>query len=809
MYSNYPVGSSRYLRIDSTYRNRILFPAQSDFEVPLPNNVDTQITGDIASDPIYGGYPIEFGFFGPCKSVEGVFSNSVQLSEQASNSSNYYDGLIVVDETVCPRDYATILSYDATPTTYGAPKIAIIDGFKNALFPGKTGSLYSIRKEMPLAQGSCQQISTKSFKLTNSGIFGVNITTPGSGYSSLPGLNSVINILTPYYSGYSNIPGVNSFVPVTILNPTFSSAGYGASLVAPISDTFKGEITNVLPMGFKGSSGGGNSFYSIRNGLQTSTMTPKKWYPSTNYSQGDIIYFANFFYYVQVGGVSPVDATNVSNPLSWTDETIIDGTMTLVHVQYLNTSPGYGFGSSSTSPWKPQSLVFEGNYVTFAGNNYSVYTSGVTSNVPPVSVATLTPFQNGTSWLMYVNNIPSSPPTVVIGMPLEIMIFYYYPVGACVVYNNMVLTCVTTGFVFSLTLTQGGDGLWSAGSAKFKQTGTPAIGQVVLDTQPPQIAGNEWQANTMYNKGSLLWYGNNFYEVMNDGISGQNHPFGSVSQNNGDLLLNPVEYNDPYKGNLFKITQVQPATIDNKLAYYSRISFYNPFTQILTLENDIPIVAGIFNYEIEKFSYDNVRALQYTINPFLQQTVDVLYDISVVSLIIPNLPLFSSNGINVLTTPQAQPFETFPRVSTLPYVIVTLKNMANTTNASPDCSNNPNEYSATFRVAVVDNNPILSAPFSRLQGNETKTMRFSPTDNIRFTVTDPEGNVLVYANPTTLKDFLKILVSGNIPPDTVFYNTNTAQGLGLGVILPPILPIEPNPNLQISAVFSIRPHVYY
>jgi hypothetical protein len=88
-------------------------------------------------------------------------------------------------------------------------------------------------------------------------------------------------------------------------------------------------------------------------------------------------------------------------------------------------------------------------------------------------------------------------------------------------------------------------------------------------------------------------------------------------------------------------------------------------------------------------------------------------------------------------------------------------------------------------------------------------MRFSPTDNIRFTVTDPEGNVLVYANPTTLKDFLKILVSGNIPPDTVFYNTNTAQGLGLGVILPPILPIEPNPNLQISAVFSIRPHVYY
>jgi hypothetical protein len=462
--------------------------------------------------------------------------------------------------------------------------------------------------------------------------------------------------------------------------------------------------------------------------------------------------------------------------------------------------------------WEENTRVFSGDYVSYGGNIFSVYVGGITGNIPPVVTALSSPTQNGSAWLMYVSALPGLP-TVFVGKQL-VNFMTVFP-GECYVYSGMVYTCYNTtsgyGVVVQLPLTY--DPLinqWkdATNSAFFVQTGTPAQGTPVYNQSAPSIPGKVWKPLSPYSTNTVIYYGNFLYKVLTGGISGPYPPSTEITQDNGSLVLEKIYYKNPFEGMLFKITQTQSLDPDQTITYYSRIFSYNPCTKIITTENNIPLT-GICNYEILSFSRDNANPLQYTLNPFFDQAQELLYDISVVSLIIPNLPLFSTSGVNVLTAPQAQPFDTFPRVSTLPYVIVTLKNIRNTTNASPDCSNNPNEYSATFRVAVVDNNPILSAPFTRLSGNDVKTMRFSPTDNIRITITDPEGTVLVFANPTTFREFISVLIGGDLYPDTIRYLPGSVKGLGLGLLLPPVLPLPPAPNLEISACFSVKPHAYY
>ena len=178
MLSKFPVDSTRLLRVDSTYRNRINFPNPADFDIVLPNEQQYQ-KGKYALDPVYNSYPTEFGFFGNCVSNTEDFT-VLQLSEQSSNSSNYYNGKIIVDETVCPRTYTNCLFYDATPDSFGYSKACIIDGFTNDLQSGNPGSLFSVRNTMPLFQGSGYSISPRQFLMTNTGIYGVNITQVGS-----------------------------------------------------------------------------------------------------------------------------------------------------------------------------------------------------------------------------------------------------------------------------------------------------------------------------------------------------------------------------------------------------------------------------------------------------------------------------------------------------------------------------------------------------------------------------------------------------------------------------------------------------
>jgi hypothetical protein len=92
LYSQYPIDSSRYLHILSSHRNRALYPYSTDFEIELPNKssfehkVDNN-NGLVATDPIYNGYPTEFGYFGSCSSQKSSYN--LQLSNLSSDSSNF------------------------------------------------------------------------------------------------------------------------------------------------------------------------------------------------------------------------------------------------------------------------------------------------------------------------------------------------------------------------------------------------------------------------------------------------------------------------------------------------------------------------------------------------------------------------------------------------------------------------------------------------------------------------------------------------------------------------------------------------
>ena len=141
MLTQYYPDSSRYLLVDSSYRNRTEFPSPADFDIPLPNSTNP-------GDPVFDGYPIEFGYFGPCSGTEKV----LQLSGKASNTSNYYNNTIIVDETISPFTYTMVISYDATTTSFGFAKACFTTGFSGNF--GSPGNLYSIRRASPLLKGT-------------------------------------------------------------------------------------------------------------------------------------------------------------------------------------------------------------------------------------------------------------------------------------------------------------------------------------------------------------------------------------------------------------------------------------------------------------------------------------------------------------------------------------------------------------------------------------------------------------------------------------------------------------------------------
>ena len=158
-------------------------------------------------------------------------------------------------------------------------------------------------------------------------------------------------------------------------------------------------------------------------------------------------------------------------------------------------------------------------------------------------------------------------------------------------------------------------------------------------------------------------------------------------------------------------------------------------------------------FEILLFCYDNHNPLVYTGS---MQQESVCYQIELLDLILPNKILNAGNG---------------GRIAFYPYVYVELSNISGSSSGTKNAiySNNPNATSMVFRVPIYDvQNPINSS-FVKLDGDGMiQTLKFKPNDNIFFSVRLSNGELFKTV-------------------DAELYN-----------------PFPPNPEIQISAIFSFK-----
>jgi hypothetical protein len=202
---------------------------------------------------------------------------------------------------------------------------------------------------------------------------------------------------------------------------------------------------------------------------------------------------------------------------------------------------------------------------------------------------------------------------------------------------------------------------------------------------------------------------------------------------------------DIYKTFEFTITPIKP------------ILYFRFYMTITSPTVNSGIVWDLFQMEtldiinICSFSKEIAQPLSYT-GSIVSQNEAVCYDISLLNLTLPNIPLLTGS-----------------RIAFYPYVYVELSNATSPIKAAPGIiySNNPNSKKALFIAAVGQVAQPDLGTFLTLYCKMKKTVKFKPNDNLIFRVFLPNGTLF----QTLLPDVLT--------------------------------PYEPDPRLQIQATFSI------
>ena len=182
------------------------------------------------------------------------------------------------------------------------------------------------------------------------------------------------------------------------------------------------------------------------------------------------------------------------------------------------------------------------------------------------------------------------------------------------------------------------------------------------------------------------------------------------------------------------------------------ITSHNLATNVITIN---PNPGASFSagsaYDILQFSRDNVVAMSYSGTPVGPSN----YEIELVDLILPNVEL-----------------KTGTRVSFYPYFFVEFSNANGSTTVDRNIiySNNPNSTKQLFVAPIDDTSNPLTSRFLKLsQGSSMRqVVRFNPYDNIIFSLTLPNGSLF------------ETLESDKYSP------------------------LPPSPELQVSAIFSIK-----
>jgi hypothetical protein len=159
--------------------------------------------------------------------------------------------------------------------------------------------------------------------------------------------------------------------------------------------------------------------------------------------------------------------------------------------------------------------------------------------------------------------------------------------------------------------------------------------------------------------------------------------------------------------------------------------------------------------QILTFSRDNEKSLNYTGSTTSQNQM-VCYEIELISLILPNIPL--DNTIGGL-------------IAFYPYLYVELSNKTAPSGGTKGVlySNNPHANRALFRVAIDDTPTPIISKFIKVDGDgAVQTVKFKPNDNLYIRVFLQNGQLFETKQRDT-------------PP-----------------------PMVPDPFVQISAEFSIK-----
>lgn len=208
------------------------------------------------------------------------------------------------------------------------------------------------------------------------------------------------------------------------------------------------------------------------------------------------------------------------------------------------------------------------------------------------------------------------------------------------------------------------------------------------------------------------------------------------------------------KGKSYRIVDYTQNGRQENLTVNPPISYIPPnIVTVNPILDTTPPDTGGWNFEVLQFSRDNVVPFCYSGNIFSQQE-SACYEIELLNLIIPNQTL-KSGGLT----------------SFYPHLYVELTNIS-TTSAGTKCvmySNNPHSNKMLFRATIDDIADPIESPFVKVDGDGmVQTVKFKINDNLKFGVYLPNG------------ELLKTVEEDNFSPS------------------------EPNPFIQISAIFSIK-----
>ena len=129
---------------------------------------------------------------------------------------------------------------------------------------------------------------------------------------------------------------------------------------------------------------------------------------------------------------------------------------------------------------------------------------------------------------------------------------------------------------------------------------------------------------------------------------------------------------------------------------------------------------------ITSFCRENFSPLAYN-GSMVSQNQTICYEVSLVSMTLPNLPLSTGS-----------------RIAFYPFVYVEFVNATSPSGASSQIiySNNPNSNKALFIAPIgAVSNPAQQAFINLVGTGMTQTIKFKPNDNLRFSVYLPDGSL--------------------------------------------------------------------